>query len=1009
MRFGILGPLVVADARGRELALGGPKQRAVLAILLVYAPQPVSVDRMIEELWGEHAPATAAKTIQVYVSNLRKALGEGMLLRRGAGYALEIDRDAVDAGRFQALHSRGRDALRAGDPQAAADRFREALALWRGSTLCDFEYDQFAQGEIARLEEARLATLEDRVDAELALGEHAALVAELEALVREHPVRERLWGQLMLALYRAGRQADALDAYRRARELLSDQLGLEPGAPLKDLELAILNQDDSLTARQAGAGSVATLSDRGEERAGPAAGRLPLRGPGALGRERELSDLHALLCDPGVVLLTLTGAGGSGKTTLGLEAARRAEASFSDGVTVVWLAAVSGAWQVVVELARALGVEVSSQEPAIETLARVLRFQQRLLVLDNFEHVIAAAPVLARLADGCAHLKLLVTSRAPLHLKLERVYPVEGLAALEPVDGASPSSLRQWPASALFIERALAANPAYEVKPSESMAVAELCSYVGGLPLALELAAASAALLSPGEILGRLRSSSGPLGPPRRDAPERHQTIQAMIDWSLNLLPTRERRLFGRLGVFVGGFTIETAEAVCGDLDQSVLNGLALLLDHGLIYRQPSGPESRLGMLEPIRDYAQERLDADPECERAIRRHAEHYASLAEAADAELTSGDQLRCLERLDSDYANIRAALDRATAQPEIDTALRIAYALDDYFFIRGLVPERRPWLAWALDRPAGDPAIRARALFALGWLADEDGEYAQAASALQECLVLCAGLQDASLTAQCEAHIACNAWYLGHLERSALYSERALEMAAGAGDPNSEAIVLLLTAHCAQSYEDARARSQRAVEMLESLGDKIWPPRIKANLAKQARRAGDHEYARRLIGQALAHLDPVWGAGLRAQNERELGLVELSRGRHAQAREHLGRSLALGRSIGDRRDTRDVLIALAALDVTQGAPERARILFAAALALLDAPLDVQATLQGCRFTDEQADELARVAAHATSVPPLTAAQLESVLHDASTGRRKLAEQPSQRHSTPFGPAGA
>jgi len=168
MRFGILGPLVVADARGRELALGGPKQRAVLAILLVYAPQPVSVDRMIEELWGEHAPATAAKTIQVYVSNLRKALGEGMLLRRGAGYALEIDRDAVDAGRFQALHSRGRDALRAGDPQAAAERFREALALWRGSTLCDFEYDQFAQGEIARLEEARLATLEDRVDAELA-------------------------------------------------------------------------------------------------------------------------------------------------------------------------------------------------------------------------------------------------------------------------------------------------------------------------------------------------------------------------------------------------------------------------------------------------------------------------------------------------------------------------------------------------------------------------------------------------------------------------------------------------------------------------------------------------------------------------------------------------------------------------------------------------------------------------------------------------------------------------
>ncbi|MBV9415581.1 MAG: hypothetical protein JO363_11440, partial [Solirubrobacterales bacterium] len=484
--------------------------------------------------------------------------------------------------------------------------------------------------------------------------------------------------------------------------------------------------------------------------------------------------------------------------------------------------------------------------------------------------------------------------------------------------------------------------------------------------------------------------------------------IQATIDWSLNLLAAGERRLFVRLGVFVGGFTIEAAEAVCEDLDQNIVDGLAILLDHGLIYRQPSG-QTRLGMLEPIRDYAQGRLDTDPERERALRRHAEHYARLAEAADAELTSGDQLRGLEWLDEDHANIRAALDRASAQPEIDTALRIAYALDDYFFIRGLVAERRPWLAWALDRPAGDPAIRARALFALGWLADEDGEYAQAAGALKECLALSERLNNPSLTAQCEAHIACNEWYLGHLERSAWYAERALATAAGAGDPNNEAIVMLLTAHCAGSYQDARARSQRALEMLESLGDKIWPPRIKANLARQARRAGDHEYARRLIGQALAHPEPVWGAGLRAQNERELGLVELSHGRYAEAREHLSLSLALGRSIGDRRDTRDVLIALAALDIAEGAPERARILFAAALALLDAPLDTQATLQGCRFTDKQANELARVAAHATSGPPLTAAQLESVLRDASTGRRTPAEQPSQRDSTLLGPADA
>jgi non-specific serine/threonine protein kinase len=660
---------------------------------------------------------------------------------------------------------------------------------------------------------------------------------------------------------------------------------------------------------------------------------------------------------------------------------------------VVWLAGVSEPWQVLPELARVLAVEVSSQEPAIETLTQVLRFQERLLVLDNFEHVIAAAPTLAQLAGHCSQLKLLVTSRAPLHVTLEQVYHVNGLAAPDAVRNASHDSLREWPASALFIDRARAANPGYEPVQSESVAIAELCRYLGGLPLALELAAASTALLSPGEILDRLRDSSLALGPSSRDAPDRHQTIQATIDWSLELLAEDEQRLFERLGVFAGGFTIEAAEAVCGDLEQNVAAGLATLVDHGLIYRQASGAVSRLGMLEPVRDHARERMNTDPERELAIRRHAEHYATLAEAAHAELTSGDQLRCLARLDDEQPNIRAALDRARARAEIDIALRTAHALSDYFLIRGLVAERRPWLAWALDQPPGDSAIRAHGLLDLGWLADEDGEYAQAASALAECHALCEQLKNVSLTARCEAHIACNDWYLGHLESSAQYAERALATAARAGDPSTEAIVLLVTAHSARSYHDARAKSQRALEILKSLGDRIWPPRIKANLAKQARRAGDHEYARLLIGEAMADLDPIWGAGLRAQNERELGLIELSDGRNAEAREHLARSLALGRSIGDRRDTRDALIGLAALEVAEGAPERASTLLAAALALLDEPLDTRATLDGCRLTEAHLTEVSGVAAHATGAAPPTLAQLETILRNASEDRQARA----------------
>ena len=214
MRFGVLGPFEVVDDHGRALALGGFKQRAVLAILLVHANEVVSTERLIDELWGERPPGSAAKTVQVYVSNLRKALGDGVVVTRGRGYLLRTEQGEVDADRFRALLSEGRGRLSAGDPRRAGAVLREALGLWRGPPLAEFACESFAKGEIARLEEARLAALEDRIEADLALGEHAVLVGELQALAREHPLRERLCGQLMLALYRAGRQSDALAVYR---------------------------------------------------------------------------------------------------------------------------------------------------------------------------------------------------------------------------------------------------------------------------------------------------------------------------------------------------------------------------------------------------------------------------------------------------------------------------------------------------------------------------------------------------------------------------------------------------------------------------------------------------------------------------------------------------------------------------------------------------------------------------------------------------------------------------
>ena len=245
--FRILGPFQVLDG-DRSLALGGHKQRVVLAVLLLRRGEVVSRDRLIDELWGERAPASAVKTVQTYVSNLRKALGDGFLLTRGHGYLLQVVPGQLDADRVEALVREGRDALETGDPRRASERLREALALWRDPALVDFAYEPFAQAEIARLQEERVAALEDRIDADLALGRHTVLVGELEALAREHPLRERLQAQLMLALYRSGRQTEALERYRQARRALADELGIEPGRELQDLEQAILTQDPELGA-----------------------------------------------------------------------------------------------------------------------------------------------------------------------------------------------------------------------------------------------------------------------------------------------------------------------------------------------------------------------------------------------------------------------------------------------------------------------------------------------------------------------------------------------------------------------------------------------------------------------------------------------------------------------------------------------------------------------------------------------------------------------------------------
>jgi DNA-binding SARP family transcriptional activator len=450
LEYRILGPLEVR-ADGRAIELGGARPRAVLAVLALNANRPVSAERLAVALWGEDAPPSAVKTVQVYVARLRKALGDpGLLVTTPGGYCLRVEPGGLDAERFERQVAAGRDALAAGRSEEAAAELRAALELWRGPPLAELASMPFALAEVARLEEQQLAAVELRVDAELAAGHHAELVAELQQLAGANPWRERLHAQLMLALYRAGRQAEALEAYRRAREVLVEQLGIEPGPELHDLQQAMLGQDPALDAPAAASG--------------PSVPRPSLPDPptALIGRDAELGTIAAQLCDRGTGLLTLLGPGGVGKTRLALAAAARVDHQFADGASFVSLAPLADPAELAAAIAVALGVPVQGQETPTQALLRFLADRELLLVLDNFEHLLAGAPLPADLLARCPGLTILATSREPLRVAAERLYTVDPLAVPPEGDAPLPGDQR-YPSVALFLDRAVAHDPDFRL------------------------------------------------------------------------------------------------------------------------------------------------------------------------------------------------------------------------------------------------------------------------------------------------------------------------------------------------------------------------------------------------------------------------------------------------------------------------------------------------------------------------------------------------------------------
>ena len=594
---------------------------------------------------------------------------------------------------------------------------------------------------------------------------------------------------------------------------------------------------------------------------------LPPQLTGLVGRERDVDVVTALLRHDGGRLLTLTGPPGVGKTRLSLGAAERLLDLFADGAFFVALAPVTDPDQVASVIAATLGLREEGGRSVVENLCGRLRARHMLLVLDNFEHVTAAAVLVVDLLTACPRLTVLVTSRAPLHVRGEQTFAVSPLALPDPTDPPPVDALTQYSAIDLFLQRARARAPDFEITVENAPAVDAICRRLDGLPLAIELAASRVALLPPQALLARLERRLSLLIAGAHDLPERQRTLRAAIAWSYDLLDADERALFARLGIFVGGCTIEAAEAVCGTAggrQDTVLDRLASLMNKSLLRMDVAGHgEPRFGMLETIREYALERLAESGDEEESRRRHAGYYLALAEAAEPELTGPAQGMWLERLEDEGDNLRAALRWARESGEIDTGLRLAGALWRFWYMRGYQREGRGWLEDLLALTAKGPsgparAARAKAFNAAGVLAYYQGDCVRAIALHEESLALRRELADKQAIASSLHNLASNVALCGDHERAVELYEESLALSRDLGAKLAIAATLSNLGDIAReqgAYGRATALSEESLALMRELGDTWGIALLLTNLGRLAREQRDYRRAAVLYAESLA----------------------------------------------------------------------------------------------------------------------------------------------------------
>jgi len=878
---------------------GGPKQRSVLSLLALRPGSTVAVEELAAAVWGEDADVPdVLDTLRVYLSNLRSLLDPGRsrgnvgsrVVRDGSGYRLLVRPEELDVLRFSHGVAAARRSAAAGDLVAADSGFRDAEALWRGAAFPDLEDSLRTQPDLAALRELHLSAIEDRIDVEMALGRHASVVSEALALAQAHPMRERMRGQLMLALYRCGHQEEALAVYADLRSTLAESVGVDPTPALQTLQRAILRQEPALDPPR----------PRGPSRR-PVRYHVPSAPNEIIGRQKDLDRVVARLRRSRGRVVTLVGAGGVGKTRLALAAATTLAPEYRDGACWVPLGALADPSLVPQAIATALALPGSPDQDPAAAVAQHLAAHDVLLVLDNFEHLLAAAGAVADLLADVPRISVLVTSRCALGLSAELEQPVGPLPV--PLEGDTDAQdVRLSPAARLFLARARAVDPDFRVDDATAPAVAEICRRLEGVPLAIELAAARIRVLSPAAIAARLDRALALLTRGPCDVPDRQRTLRATLEWSYQLLPPAEQRLLSRLGIFSGGAQMADIEAVCGfsPLDGSVLDGLDTLVRHSLAQLRPdAADEPRPVLLETVREFGLERLRLDGEYDEVARRHAEHYAARVE--DHGLDGGPgQERATAWLRTERDNLRLALHWCSQSPSrTDTGLRLIAGLGRYWEITSALEEGLSWCRLLLpeDVDGSAPAV-APALNTAGTLAWLQGDYAQARAWHQRALdvqersadvagaawsLVCLSTQDLSegrfaegeallhralrLTQRTDADrvhrtaiqsLGVSRLWQGDPGGALRLTEQSLDMARKAGDQRDTAILLNNLGNMTLQLGDPAAAlelMQEAVTITQGLGDLTTLASCLSSVADVALRLDAPDRALRLLGAVCA----------------------------------------------------------------------------------------------------------------------------------------------------------